>query len=349
MPGKRVLPSVSLDQYETSAGLETCSNTYHHGRESERAAVFQALSRASAGRSNEARGPSTVNQARLRRFIDCGQLLSVWKHKTQDGYRLRGNYCRDRFCPSCALQRRIRIRRIMAEAIRRRSAELPDMPPRFMTLTLKHNDSTILDTARRLKACWRALQQDPWFQEVAPAGIWTMEAKHSPASGTWHIHLHAVVFSHWIQHSILRQKWHAITGDSFIVDIRAIYGSNSKNQVDAAADYIAKYISKPAVIERMDPQAATDLVCGLKHQRLWSTWGGLKQLACEIKKEDADHYNPNDWMHVAPLTQVVLQCLRGEPEATRIMALLGLDLTPKPLPEVPVVHGRDGQPLHSGP
>lgn len=308
-----------------------------------------ALCRVAAGRTRESVGPHTASDNRLSRFRHCGEQIGVWRHKTDGTYRLRGNFCRDRFCPSCARQRRIRLHSTLKRAFRDWSTQHPQTPPRLLTLTLKHDHSTIHATAKRLKTCWRAFQQDPWFQREAHAGVWCMECKHAPARDEWHVHLHAVVFCHWLAWSTIRAKWHAITGDSYIVDIRAIRPSPLHDDVTQAALYVAKYISKPAWLAGAAPQAAADMITGLKHQRLWSTWGGFRKLIAEIRAADEDLYDPADWLYVSPLAPVVLSAMRGEPQAASIIAQLGLDRSPGQLRPVHAMPAPDRRPLSGGP
>lgn len=349
MTSSRGCSVVPLDRYETFVAGDVCQGVWHRGRETERQAVYEALLRGHLGRSREPVGHGSVTKERLQRYRECGTALGVLKHKAKPQYRLRGNYCRDRFCPSCALQRRLRIRRVLGEAIRRRMATGTSEPPRLMTLTLKHSDSSVRDTCRRLKSCWRALLKQDWFTTAAPAGLWAMEVKYQPARAEWHVHLHAIIFARWVPVSRLKTAWLGITGDSYIVDVRTIRETNGRSSAEVAADYVAKYISKPATIQGMHPTAATDLIVGIKSQRLWSTWGGLKSLAAQVRAEDGDDYRSCDWLYVAPLVSVVLRAMRRDAQAASIIAYLGLDTASPVVPRVPALHAGNRRPLLADP
>jgi len=121
---------------------------------------------------------------------------------------------------------------------RRSQGYYKDHRARFVTLTVKNGDNLeerfghLQDGFSKLRRSklWDALEIDYYvgFYEVTNEGA------------GWHPHLHLVVFSRWIRQAALSEVWHAISGDSMIVDIQLV-----RSNVDAFCDELVKYVAKP--------------------------------------------------------------------------------------------------------
>lgn len=148
--------------------------------------------------------------------------------------RLAPGFCRDRLCPTCA------HRRARHTFHRLRAAVEPMDSPRFATLTLKHKHEPLFLTLARLRGGLNTLRRCPVWSQSVVGGVYSVEVKRNADTGCWHAHLHLVIDGGFIAQKRLSEAWHAATGDSFIVDIRAVH---SRRDV---VSYITKYISKPA-------------------------------------------------------------------------------------------------------
>lgn len=133
----------------------------------------------------------------------------------------------DYFCKVCARKWRMKTRRRYGSAIRHFRT------PKFVTVTLTKRRSTYENLKRiwtMRKALFRKLRElgyrvDGWCGVVEFPN-----------------HIHMVVDCQYIPQWHLSKIWKTITGDSFIVDIRAV--RNGCDGTDDLVRYITKYITK---------------------------------------------------------------------------------------------------------
>jgi hypothetical protein len=91
------------------------------------------------------------------------------------------------------------------------------------------------------------------------AAVWSYEVKRGRGSGLWHPHLHMVAMTeHQPSQVELVAEWQAITGDSFIVDVRPI------SQEDPASGFLEvfKYALKFSDLEPADTVQAFQVLKG---------------------------------------------------------------------------------------
>jgi len=72
-------------------------------------------------------------------------------------------------------------------------------------------------------------------------GIYSFEVTHSAECG-WHLHIHTLIGSAYIDQGDLSREWHKITGAN-IVDIRAVQGKDKWGAVKEVVKYPAKAAS----------------------------------------------------------------------------------------------------------
>jgi hypothetical protein len=316
-------PSVRLGQYETSATDTLPSRLYHWKEQRGRLAAWEALASFQTAPLFLPGGQPLVTPTTLERFRYCATSTTVVRHKDRDEWRLLGNFCRNRWCPSCSKTRRRRIVHAIHPAIAAALAADPKHPPRMVTLTIAHHDEPLGTLLDHLRKCWRALTQDPWWQAAAVGGIWAIEIKPGKRGG-WHPHLHAIVLSHWISARTLRIKWRAITGGSDNIDVQQI-DARPGSLPHAAIGYIAKYISKPAALDLWSLDRRREIIRTARSTRLWSCWGTLAAARRTLALADKDIYHRTDWLTVAPLTDVVNRAIAGDAESTWLLGMLRLD------------------------
>jgi plasmid rolling circle replication initiator protein Rep len=164
-----------------------------------------------------------------QRVGECGDYLVFRHYFTIDQVRLHAAQfcCKHLLCPLCAIRRGSKALQAYLpryEAVRASEARLR---PFLVTLTVKDGP----DLAERFGHLVKA-QRELWKRKQRKRGscldgvmaaVWSYEVKRGKGSGWWHPHLHMVAMSeHPIDPVRLRDEWHAITGDSFIVDVRPI-------------------------------------------------------------------------------------------------------------------------------
>jgi hypothetical protein len=140
---------------------------------------------------------------------------------------------------------------------------------RFLTFTLRSSDEPLRDQLDRLYASLRQLRRTAEWQRHVRGGIATVEVTRNPRTGQWHPHLHVLADGTYWKQSQLSAAWRAVTGDSPIVDIRAVRSRN------AAAQYVAKYAAKPLDMRGWPLDAIADLAAALHRRRLVLTFGSL--------------------------------------------------------------------------
>lgn len=130
--------------------------------------------------------------------------------------------CYERLCPSCAVARSRRARKSAREAIAR---PIPSKDKRerywFVTLTmptLPAAQVSLLQTLQVVRRAWRLFSQLGWWQAKVRAGVkgaeFTLGDRYrreqrawSPALDGFHVHLHLLILSPWLNGHVLREKW----------------------------------------------------------------------------------------------------------------------------------------------
>lgn len=228
----------------------------HRGWEPTRKRVWEALREAGAPVS------------RRTNFAQCGRSGWVLRSNAEPiRVAVRTNKCHDRFCVSCANDRAATVR----AAVRER---MGNERYRFVTLTLKHSDAGLAEKLQELGAAFGALRRTKLWQKAVLGGFAVTEIKRVRATGCWNVHLHALVHGKYLDQTALKNAWHRITGDSFIVDVRAVRDANN------AADYTAKYATKGfdgSVTESVP--VLVEAVRALAGKRLITTFGDWRGFA----------------------------------------------------------------------
>lgn len=145
-------------------------------------------------------------------------------------------------CPSCRRRRSNSLRRRMTEGLTsawsRATSGGARCGLRLLTLTLRHSGSVDEDR-RALLAGWRAFYKaaNRWLGRYAYVATWEVTPGRD---GRGHVHMHAaVIWPRWLDYGRVRTLWLRACPQSERINI--VGGSNN---VERAANYLAKYISK---------------------------------------------------------------------------------------------------------
>jgi hypothetical protein len=244
--------------------------------------------------------------ARQQRFATCGTCARVFYSPSQQRLQVRSNHCRDRFCVPCATARSLRAKAVILARARNERC-------RLFTFTLRHSDTPLRDQLERLYESFARLRRrDAWKSHVA-GGVAVLELKLSRTDNLWHPHLHVLATGDYWPQQDLRDHWHAVTGDSYIVDVRDVPTAE-------AVQYVGKYASKP-----LDPSTfrsrphLVEAIRALAGRRLFATFGSWHNLALD----DQDlHEDPADWQFVATLAHVRAWARAGHDAARHLLNLL---------------------------
>jgi hypothetical protein len=135
-----------------------------------------------------------------------------------------------------------------------------------------------------------------------------LELKVGERDGLWHAHLHCLVNGSFIDQRTLSTEWHSVTGDSSIVDVRAVPDAGH------AARYVAKYATKPADASVYKSQDHLDeMICSLSKRRLCLTWGTWRGVDLDAPIEDN-----HEWSKRQPIAMLVANAKLGDLAAAAI-------------------------------
>lgn len=228
-----------------------------------------------------------VGQGNLaKRVSECGEYLVFRHYFTIDAVRLHGaSFCmKHLLCPLCAIRRGSKALKAYLDRWEVIRAEKIALRPFLVTLTVKDGD----DLAERFKHLHDA-QRELWKRKHRGRGsvlasvegaVWSYEVKRGAGSGKWHPHLHMIALApHAPDQAELAAEWKAITGDSFIVDVRPI------SQADPVSGFLEvfKYALK---FSDMTPADTFDAYCVLKGKRLIGSAGAFRGVVVPEDQND---------------------------------------------------------------
>ena len=197
---------------------------------------------------DEARSLDTpMGELMAKRFGHFANLLSgcanylLFKHYyTLDKYKLSGlKTCKKHMlCPFCSAIRASKQATAYHDKMVHLLKENPKLKPVFVTLTVKNGDD-LKERFNHLKDSFKTYQsrRRDWLKKgrgynefcKAHGIVYAYEITNNGKG--WHPHLHMILLvDDWIDKDKLSAEWYAITGDSFIVDVRRV--KPSKAEVD---------------------------------------------------------------------------------------------------------------------
>lgn len=184
----------------------------------------------------------------------------------------------------------------------------------MLTLTLRHRAGPLHLQMDRLYTCFRNLRaREAWRENVA-AGAAAVEIT-TGRLGSWHVHMHVLIVGRYWSQRDISAEWLAVTGDSDIVDIRAM-------PTERAVGYAAKYLGKGASsdVEQNEPMLI-EAIKALKGRRMLIVFGDWFGKLCE---EDQEIPEKGEWIAVASLEKLVEWAGRGDEAAIGILEQLSL-------------------------
>ena len=188
----------------------------------------------------------------LKRLQSCGDYLVFRHYWTVDEVKLHGARlcCQHLLCPLCAIRRGSKALRAYLDRWEVIRAEKPALRPFLVTLTVKDGP----DLSERFEHLKRA-QRELWKRKQRRRGsvldgvagaVWSYEVKRGNGSGLWHPHLHMIALAEFQPDQVeLAREWQAITGDSFIVDVRPISSDDPASGFIEVFKYAVKFGDQP--------------------------------------------------------------------------------------------------------
>lgn len=195
------------------------------------------------------------------KLCSCGNYLLFRHYYTVGKVRLaKANFCKKHLiCPLCAIRRGARSVRVYFERFMHLRTVYKGLTASLVTITVKngpdlmerldHLQKGIKNANQRIRNFKRGKGKTSVFRFFL-GYVGSYEIKRGKRSKLWHPHCHMIVLhDQAIDAAQLSQEWHAITGDSFIVDVSPL-----QNPDEPAADFceVFKYAVKFTSMETAD-------------------------------------------------------------------------------------------------
>ena len=268
---------------------------------------------------------------RFRHFANllsgCANYLLFKHYYTLDKYKLSGlKTCKKHMlCPFCSAIRASKQATAYQEKMVHILKENPNLKPVFMTLTVKNGDY-LDERFNHLKDSFKTYQsrRRDWlkkgrgYNELCKAHgiVYAYEITNNGKG--WHPHLHMILLvDDWIDKDKLSAEWYAITGDSFIVDVRRVKSSKAEvDTIDAKQqkeDYsdgfmeVFKYAMKFTELTHNQIWVAHESLCNAKGRltRLQGSIGLFRGV--EVPDTMTDDFIADD----APFMLILYNFLKG--------------------------------------
>lgn len=236
-----------------------------------------------------------VPESRLERFINCGSDCIIEVSDDGQAYRLRANYCRDRFCVPCANARA----KVIAENLTTLAGA---SRLRFITLTRAADDLPLSKCIDELGDSFRRLRDMRDWRQAVSGGAAFIEITRGKEGTHWHVHLHMLVVGTFLAQDVLSRMWERASGGSRIVDIRAV--PDKAGMVSYVAKYATKGFSHQIYSDR---DWLMECILALRARRLLMTFGDWYGQGEDDITEDY-----RTWKRVGRLDQVASAAARGE-------------------------------------
>ncbi len=231
---------------------------------------------------------------KAERISACGQSGWIMQHVTDvQTYRLACRRCGNRLCPTCCRRRGRKVQEQAEACLKARHVARP----RLMTLTLA-NEDRLGPAVRRIWRCMKRLKQRAIWRKNVKGSLIAIEIKHSETG--WHPHIHILYEGNFIDQAKLSKQWHQITGNSFIVDVRAAD--------PGAIRYVTKYLTKPIDYSVMSgtSETAEEFITATAEKNLFTFTGAWRKV-----KLDPFKFDHSQWRQVMSLAELVQSCRAG--------------------------------------
>jgi hypothetical protein len=219
----------------------------------------------------------------------CRTYATLKRDFVSGDVKVFGDSCRDRWCPMCAGQKAAYAKDQTMVYVKSLTA------PRFLTLTLRNNESDLKTQISFLQQSFAKLRTRAYWKRNVTGGIWFLQVKRGRDSGLWHPHLHMLIDGNKMEQANLSALWEQVTFGSPVIDIRRVH------DVESTASYVARYCARPAALAEMSLDDRIEVIEALFRKRLCGTFGNAKTVTLTPPKIEAD----GDWDYVGHYDDIV--------------------------------------------
>jgi len=195
------------------------------------------------------------------RFLACRKQASFARHVDTGEIKVFSWACHNRWCPACAAAKA----RTVAGNLEKWLADFHSV--RLLTLTLKHSSAPLYHQLQNLQIFFRNFRLTKLIKNSIIAGVWFMQVTYNKERKEWHPHMHCLIVGKWLDKRVISREWQKITHGSTIIDIRRV-----TNRAETAR-YVARYVSRPAMLSEIPQELHLELFYAFDGKRLYGTWG----------------------------------------------------------------------------
>jgi len=269
--------------------------------------IFKRLDRYGKARENALQFSDYLaqeNQSKLSSILaQCGNYIVFHHYFTVGQWRV-SQFCtckKHLLCPLCAIRRGGKALRVYLARFNLLIEQDPTLKPYMVTLTVRNGEDlserfTHLSGALRAYHKRRSGKRQKGEILKAKSAVFTYEFTNK--GNGWHPHVHAIWLCKEAPNSFsLSEEWHALTGDSYIVDVRPM------NTFDIVSSFceVFKYALKFSELENSDRLYAYNV---LKGKRLQDSFGDFRGL--DVEPNDSD-----DLLQDLPYIERIFNYYRG--------------------------------------
>ena len=201
------------------------------------------------------------------KLSNCANYLVFRHYYRIDEVRLHAaQFCKKHLlCPMCAIRRGAKMLKAYLEKYEQVSQKFPLLTPYLVTLTVK-NGPDLSERMQHLRASMRKMTQQ---RRDALKGQLSIEFAKSAGGfhsvevtnkgNGWHPHVHMI----WLcndkpNQALLSKEWEALTGDSYIVDVRPLH-----DPIEGFLE-VCKYALKFSDLSLADNYHAYEVMSGMR-------------------------------------------------------------------------------------
>jgi len=242
-------------------------------------------------------------QVKANKLRFCGSWIHLREFlKTGEAKVMHALLCKLPFlCEICAVRRQAKTFAAVIVKVQKVMAENPHLIPVMITRTIKsgpdlqrqanhfrNSRTKMLRAVNRGRSAKCRNKNTLEFCKVV-AQVRSFEVKRAKGNGDhWHFHEHIfALVSDWIDVEKLSAEWLEVTGDSFIVDVRAIHAKEGDESADPVGSALSEVLKYPLKFEGLTPADAWHAHFVLSGSRMTDCLGLLRGVQVgEIATDD---------------------------------------------------------------
>ena len=288
-----------------AGGVSSSLDTWDQVRRNDHSQSDQATKEAKANSRQAAKARLVLALGGCGRHVEalavkaCGEVFKVGMCQDCGATPAFPITCDHRLCPDCASRRGAILVEAHSDILHRLRY------PKMLTLTFVSVERLDRAYIKWARGCFTKLRRRK-VMAGCWGGIYSFEATYTEGVG-WHLHIHSLIGSSYIEQADLAREWEKITG-ACVVDIRAVMGADKWGAVKEVVKYPAKaatFIDKPWLVnEFLLATKGVNLAYGFGAlYRVKTKRGGGGDMRCPVCG-GTDISWANGWGFCVPITAV---------------------------------------------